>query len=86
LTRVGVDVTSCENVSQCFTELADWLRGWAPNISHEDAATIAAVGVNALLGKRAMRTLFHATGADVPDERYIPEWTAMLAGRIQELR
>jgi AcrR family transcriptional regulator len=68
------------------TELADWLTGWAPNITQEDAATIAAVGVNALLGKRATRTLFHATAADVPDERYIPEWTAMLAVRIQELR
>jgi AcrR family transcriptional regulator len=68
------------------TELTDWLTGWAPKISAEDAATIAAVGVNALLGKRATRTLFHATGADIPDERYIPEWTAMLAARIQELR
>ena len=67
------------------TELADWLTGWAPNISHDDAATIAAVGVNALLGKRATRTLFHTTGADISDDRYIPEWTAMLAGRIQEL-
>jgi AcrR family transcriptional regulator len=68
------------------TELADWLKGWVPNISHEDAATTAAVGVNALLGKRATRTLFHATGSEIPDERYIPEWTAMLAARIQELR
>jgi AcrR family transcriptional regulator len=68
------------------TELADWLTGWAPNIKEDDAATIAAVGVNALLGKRATRSLFHAAGADMPDDRYIPEWTAMLAARIQELR
>jgi AcrR family transcriptional regulator len=68
------------------TELADWLTGWVPKISEECAATIAAVGVNALLGKRATRTLFHAAGADIPDERYIPEWTALLAARIQELR
>jgi AcrR family transcriptional regulator len=68
------------------TELADWLTGWVPKISEECAATIAAVGVNALLGKRATLTLFHAAGADIPDERYIPEWTAMLAARIQELR
>jgi AcrR family transcriptional regulator len=68
------------------TELADWLTGWAPSISQEDAATIAAVGVNALLGKRATRTLFHATAADMPDERYILEWTNMLAARIQQLR
>jgi hypothetical protein len=68
------------------TELADWLKGWAANIGQQDAATIAAIGVNALLGKRATRTLFHATGADISDDRYIPEWTAMLACRIQELR
>ena len=72
-------------VDGLYTELADWLKGWAPNISQEDIAAIGAVGVNALLGKRATRTLFHAPGADLPDEQYIRQWTAMLAGRIQEL-
>jgi AcrR family transcriptional regulator len=67
-------------------ELADWLVGWGPKIGKEDAATIAAVGVYALLGKRVTRTLFHTTAADMSDEQYLPEWTAMLAGRIQELR
>jgi len=72
-------------VDGLYAELADWLKGWAPNISQEDSAAIGAVGVNALLGKRATRTLFHAPGADLPDEQYIRQWTAMLAGRIREL-
>ena len=68
------------------TELADWVTDWAPRISQQDAAAIAAIGVNALLGKRATSTLFHAPGTDIPDEQYIAEWTATLANRIESLR
>lgn len=67
-------------------ELTDWVQGWAPGISKDDAAVIGAVGVNALLGKRATSTLFHAPGTETPDDRYVAEWTAMLAGRIEALR
>jgi hypothetical protein len=69
-----------------YAELADWVKGWVPGISKQDAATIGAVGVNALLGKPATSTLFQASGADIPDEQYIAEWTAMLANRIETLR
>ena len=34
-------------------EVADWIKGWAPKISKHDATAIAAVGVDALLGRRA---------------------------------
>lgn len=64
-------------------ELADWVQGWAPGISNDDAAVIGAVGVNALLGKRATSTLFRAPGTETPDEQYLAEWTAMLASRIE---
>lgn len=67
-------------------ELADWVQGWVPGISKDDAAVIGAVGVNALLGKRATSTLFHAPGTESPDEQYIAEWKTMLAGRIEALR
>lgn len=67
-------------------ELTDWVQGWTPGISKDDAAVIGAVGVNALLGKRATSTLFHAPGTETPDDRYVAEWTAMLAGRIEALR
>jgi AcrR family transcriptional regulator len=64
-------------------EVADWIEGWAPKISAADARTIAAVGVNALLGKRAAGALFHNPETGVSDEQYLAQWTAMLAGHIQ---
>ena len=67
-------------------ELTDWVRGWAPAAIPEDVAIIVAVGINALLGKRAGGILFAAPDATVPDDRYLTEWTAMLAGRIEALR
>jgi AcrR family transcriptional regulator len=73
-------------VDGLYTELADWLKGWAPKISDDDAWTIAAIGVDALLGQRATRALFHTPGAVIADERYLPEWTQMLAGRIEAMR
>lgn len=69
-----------------YAELADWVTGWAPKISKQDAKAMAAIAVNALLGKRATNTVFHAPGADIPDEQYIAEWTAMIACRIETLR
>jgi AcrR family transcriptional regulator len=68
-----------------YAELSDWIAGWAPSIDARDAAILGAVGVDSLLGKRATRMLFHAPVADIPDEQYIAEWTAMLASRIEAL-
>lgn len=69
-----------------YAELADWVTGWIPAISQQDAAAIATVGVNALHGKRATGTVFHEPKAAMPDEQYIAEWTAMLGSRIDSLR
>jgi AcrR family transcriptional regulator len=68
-----------------YAEVADWINGWVPQISDQDAQTIAAVGVDALLGKRSTNTVFRRPATDTHDERYIAEWTAMLAGRIETL-
>jgi AcrR family transcriptional regulator len=67
-------------------EVADWIKGWVSKTSDEDAKAIAAVGVDALLGKRATNTVFRAPATDLQDEHYIAEWTAMLAGRVEALR
>jgi AcrR family transcriptional regulator len=67
-------------------EVADWIKGWVPKVSNEDAKAIAAVGVDALLGKRATNTVFRVPATDLQDKRYIAEWTAMLAGRVEALR
>jgi AcrR family transcriptional regulator len=72
-------------VNGLYAELTDWVTGWAPNISREHASAIAAIGVDALHGKRATGTLFHVRAAGITDEQYIAEWTAMLASRIESL-
>jgi AcrR family transcriptional regulator len=69
-----------------YTEVADWIKGWVPKIGAQDAKAIAAVGVDALLGKRATNAVFRLSATDLQDERYIAEWTAMLAGRVDALR
>ncbi|CAJ1508051.1 TetR/AcrR family transcriptional regulator [[Mycobacterium] holstebronense] len=64
-------------------ELADWICGWAPHLADTEAHRIAAVGVNALLGNRAGRMLYQASGAPLPDEDYLAEWTTLLGARIR---
>jgi AcrR family transcriptional regulator len=73
-------------VDGLYAEVADWIKGWAPKISTQDAKAIAAVGVDALLGKRATNTVFRVPATDMQDEDFIAEWTAMLAGRVEALR
>jgi AcrR family transcriptional regulator len=67
-------------------ELADWVKGWAPRVGKREAARVGALGVNALLGKRAISIVFRAEALDIPDDQYLTEWTAMLANRIQTLQ
>lgn len=66
-------------------EVADWIKGWAGDTADDDATAIAAVGVDALLGKRTTNAVFRTPTTLIDDERYIAEWTAMLAGRIETL-
>lgn len=73
-------------VDGLYSELADWIGGCAPGLDQVEARRIAVVGVNALLGKQATRVVFLAPQADTPDEEYIADWTAMLAGRIEAAR
>jgi AcrR family transcriptional regulator len=67
-------------------ELADWVKAWAPQVGKQEAARVAGLGVNALLGKRAIATIFRADALDVADDQYLREWTAMLANRIQTMQ
>ncbi|UQX11518.1 TetR/AcrR family transcriptional regulator [Candidatus Mycobacterium methanotrophicum] len=69
-----------------YAEVADWIKGWVPKASDQDAKAIAVVGVDALLGKRATNTVFRLPETNLHDEHYIAEWTAMLAGRVEALR
>jgi AcrR family transcriptional regulator len=67
-------------------ELADWIGAWAPTLTPPDRAVLAALGVNGILGARFATSLFHQPQARVPDDRYLTEWTALLATRIEALQ
>lgn len=81
-----VDAAYAALIDGLYSELADWIRGCAPGLDQQEARRIAVVGVNALLGKHATRVVFHAPQADTPDDEFIADWTAMLAGRIEAAR
>jgi hypothetical protein len=58
---------------------------WAPTLPQQECAVLAAVGVNSILGTRFATSLFHQPKARIPDDRYLTEWTALLATRIETL-
>lgn len=64
-------------------ELAGWIATWGPQLAETETATLAALGVNALLGERFGANLFRRTAHPIPDDRYLAEWTTVLAARIQ---
>lgn len=66
-----------------YAELADWVSNWIPTISEQDAMVLSVIAVNALVGKRATSAWFRVPEAAISDERYIAEWTAVFAERIQ---
>ena len=63
-------------------ELADWIAAWAPTLTPANRTVLAALGVNGILGARFATSLFHQPEARIPDDRYLTEWTALLATRI----
>jgi AcrR family transcriptional regulator len=67
-------------------ELADWISAWAPALSLQDRAVLAALGVNGILGARFATNLFHQPEAGIPDDRYLTEWTTVLTARVETLR
>ncbi|MEZ0363930.1 hypothetical protein ACAG26_09560 [Mycobacterium sp. pUA109] len=64
------------------TELADWMSAWKRQLSQDDCAVLAALGVSGILGMRFTTGLIHRAHAAIPDERYLAEWTAVIAARL----
>ena len=63
----------------------DWIRSWVPTLPKKDSATLAAVGVNGILGPRFATKLFHQAKQRIPDDQYLAEWTALMAARLDKL-
>lgn len=66
-------------------ELTDWIAAWAPTRTRQECSVLAALGVNSILGVRIAANLFHQSGARIPDDAYLTEWTAVIARRIETL-
>jgi len=81
-----LDTAHAALVEGLNAELADWIAAWAPTLDEEDRAVLAALGVNGILGARLATSFFHQPEARTPDDRYLTEWTALLATRIETLR
>lgn len=67
------------------TELAEWISTWKPQLPQQDCAILAALGVNGILGTRFTTGLIHRVETHIPDDRYIAEWTAVIAARLENL-
>lgn len=63
-------------------ELGDWIAAWAPAMAEPDREVVTALAINALLGSRLATSLFHQSTTRIPDDRYLGEWTALVANRI----
>jgi AcrR family transcriptional regulator len=67
------------------TELSEWISAWAPNLTQQQRAVLAAIGINSILGERLSTSLFQRSRARIPDAQYLDEWAAVLAARVQAL-
>lgn len=67
-------------------ELADWIVAWAPTLAKQDSSVLAALGVNGILGARFATGIFRQPELCIPDDRYLAEWTALLAARIESFQ
>ncbi|MET4433284.1 MULTISPECIES: TetR/AcrR family transcriptional regulator [unclassified Mycolicibacterium] len=78
-----LDTAYAALVDSLTVELSGWITAWAPRASSEQANVLAALGINSILGERFATNLFRRSEAPISDDRYLREWTAVLAGRVQ---
>ena len=70
-------------VDGLIAELTEWIAAWAPIMPQQDRKVLATLGVNSILGARFATSLFGESDGQLSDERYLTEWTAVLATRIE---
>lgn len=69
-------------VDGLYTELSEWVNTSIPELDAAAARSIAMIGIDALIGRRVARVLFHTTAPHTPDPEYLTEWVTMLSTRI----
>lgn len=52
-------------------------------MAKQDRDVVTALAINALLGARLASGLFTDSTPRIPDDRYLAEWTTLVASRIQ---
>jgi AcrR family transcriptional regulator len=78
-----LDTAYAALVDGLTAELAGWIHSWKPSLAEPECATLAAVGVNSLLGMRLTTKIFRRDDASLDDSVYLTEWTTVLNARIQ---
>jgi AcrR family transcriptional regulator len=66
-------------------ELRGWIIAWAPKAPAEQTRTLAAIGINSLLGERFAADRIRRPEAPRSDDRYLQEWTAVFTARVHSL-
>jgi AcrR family transcriptional regulator len=66
-------------------ELRGWITAWAPTAAPEQTHTLAAIGINSLLGERFAADRIRRPEATGSDDRYLQEWTAVFTARVHSL-
>lgn len=77
-----LDTAYAALVDGLTNELGEWIHSWNETLTASQCATVAAVGVNSLLGKRIATNVFRRQDATPGDGDYLTEWTAILAARL----
>jgi AcrR family transcriptional regulator len=80
-----LDTAYAALVNGLNTELSEWISTWKPQLPQQDCTVLAALGVNGILGTRFTTGLLHRAGTHIPDDRYLVEWTEVIAARLENL-
>ena len=80
---VRLDAAYAALIDGLNAELAEWISAWNDEFTEQEAAVLAALGVNGILGARFASGLVHRGEARIPDDRYLAEWTAVIAARLE---
>ncbi|OBG81719.1 TetR family transcriptional regulator [Mycobacterium sp. E802] len=70
-------------IESLYAELGDWIQTSVPTLDDATARSLAAVGIDALIGRRATAILFPTSETQSSDEQYIAEWATLLTVRIR---